>query len=347
MNTKPLVPEDRPRAAVPNHLIRAAFVLAKARFTGEDSSALASKLYRGDEATLAVVTRADATVGTTTGSGWANHLVQTALANFLGALGPLSAAATLMQGGTRLNVNTVGQVNVPIRSTAPAAPAWVAETNPIPVKQDVLAHVELGPARTLGSIVVLSREVMKRSDAANVFSMLLKEDAAKGLDGAVFSDEDGMGDAHEGLLNGATEVAGGSDLLSDLQALARSVAVGGSGQVVFVAGTGMAAAAGLDTTIAARILGSPAVAETRLIALDPLSLIWGAGDDFDISTSNEGILHMSTVPLPIVDASGTAADPTRGLWQTDAIATRLLLSVAFTKRRAAAVAYIDNVDYWS
>jgi hypothetical protein len=340
--SKPFLPADR-RAS--NHLVRAAFVAARAKLTPhKDAAELAAQLYPKDEATLAVLTKATAPLGTTTGSGWANHLVQTAVADFLGALGQQSAAAVLMSRGVRLDATRTGQINVPIRSTAPASPSWVVEGSPIPVRSDVLASVQLGPARELGAIVVLSRELMKRSDAARVFGLLLREDAAKALDGAVWSEEDGNGDAHEGLLNSATEVTGSGYLLSDLQALASAVSVNGSGQVVFIGSPALAAAAGVDASISATILPSPAVAD-RLIGVDPLSLIWGSSEDFEIDASTEGLVHMSDDPLPIV-ASGVTADPTRSLYQSDAIALRLLLPVAFAARRSGAVAYVDNVSYW-
>ena len=80
-----------------------------------------------------------------------------------------------------------------------------------------------------------------------------------------------------------------------------------------------------------------------LIAVDPLSLAWGAGADPDIDVSTEAVLHMSDDPLDIV-LSGVTADPTRSVYQTDAIAIRMILPIAFAKRRADAVAYISGVS---
>ena len=343
MNTSmPFLTEHR--APAPDHLTRSAFIIAQAKALGiRDYAEVAEQRYPGDKNTFAIVQKATATPGSTTTPGWGEEFVQFSVGNFLASLSAQSAAATLMANGIRMNIGG-GYVNVPLRASLPAAPAWVNELAPIPVRQESVTHVQLGPARTLGSIVVLSRQLMRRSDAANIFSQALREDAAAGLDGAAFSTADGTGDPIEGLLHGATAVSGSGDLCRDLKALAKAVGTGGSGQVVFVAGTGTAAAANLDSEIDVTILGSLAVPENRLIALDPLSLVWAIGNNIEILASNEGTVHMSDTPLPLVDSGGTAS-PIRSTFQTDCVSLRLLVDLAFVKRRAAAVAYIDNVDY--
>lgn len=242
-----------------------------------------------------------------------------------------------------LEANRLTALSIPIRSTAPITTSWVNELDPIPVQNDVLSAVALGPARRLGRIIVATKTLLKRSDAQSIFNTLLQEDAAKSLDAAVFSSSTGSGDEIEGLLNNATSVAGTGDLMRDLQALAASVSASGSGQVIFIGGPAFAAAASLDANIKATILGSSAVAETMLIAVDPLSLAWGAGADPDIDVSTEAVLHMSDDPLAIV-VGGVASDPTRSVYQTDAVAIRMILPIAFAKRRSDAVAVISGVS---
>jgi hypothetical protein len=334
-------------AAAPNHLARAAFVCAVAKAESRSPAELFKRLFPQDEVSPGILARSTAPLGTTTGSGFADHLVQTAVAEFWAALAPESAAAALMrQGGLVLDATAGDQaINIPIRPADPAAPGWIPEGAPIAVRQYALNTVALGPARQIGAIVVSTRTLLKRSDAARVFVTMLREDAARGLDGAVFSSETGSGDAIAGLLDGATEVSGTGDPLRDMQRLANSVCLGGSGQVTFIAGRGLAATINLDSRIEAQVLPSAAVAEDRLIAVDPRSLAWGADDRPDITVSTSALVHMSDTALPIVD-SGTA-DPVRGLWQTNSIATRLILNIAFAKRRAAAVAFTDGVDYLS
>lgn len=348
-NAIPLRPDyTRAAAAAPNHVARAAFAAAKAAFLRQVPAELCAKLYPDDDVSLRVLTRAAITPGTTTTSGWASQLVQNAIGNFLGNLTATSAAAALMGRGVALNVEAgvpreAASVNIPVRSNAPIGPHWVTELNPIPVRSDTLTSVPLGPSRKLGSIVVLSRELMKRSDAANIFNTILREDASKSLDAAAFSSEDGLGDAHAGLLNGVSAMTPipGTSILNNLRSLAAAVSAGGSGQVAFIGGPAFAAAVGIDASINATVLPSPAVPETRLIAVDPMSVIWGAGSDPEIDASEEAVVHMSDDPDAIV--AGGTADPVRSMFQTATIATRMLLPVSFAKRRAGAVAYMDDL----
>jgi hypothetical protein len=329
----------------PIYVERAAYAAAFATALQRDRGAIFAKLYPNDDVSPVLLTRAAVAPGSTTTSGWASQLVQSAVWDFFKNLVPISAAAALAARGASipLDDSALSTISIPYRSTAPRDPHFVTELSPMPVRSEALAGVTLGPVRKIGSILVVSRTLLKRSGSQNVYTTMLREDASYGLDAAVFSSETGSGDAHEGLLHNVTTTAGTGDLLRDLQTLAAAVSVGGSGQVVFIGGPGFAAAAGVDGRIKATILPSLAVPETRLIAVDPLSLIWGAGTDPEIDVSTEAVLHMDDDPAAIV-ASGTAAVPTRSMFQTDCVATRMILPISFAKRRAGAVAYIDGIS---
>jgi hypothetical protein len=156
---------------------------------------------------------------------------------------------------------------------------------------------------------------------------------------------------HAGLLNGVSAIPSVSNGKArfDLAALAESVSVGGSGQVAFVTGPGRAAKlAVLMPELKSMVLPSLAVAETRVIAVDPLSLAHGVGSQPEINSSTSAVLHMDDNPDPIV-ASGVMANPVRSLWQTDAIALNCLIDIAFRKRRAGAVAFMDipGINDWT
>jgi hypothetical protein len=300
-------------------------------------------MYPDDRIAPLMLTRASISPGSSATSGNAAELTRNAVADFLGNLIPLSAAAALMPNGLQLTLDDAGvnSVTVPARSGSPSAPVFVSELSPAPVRSGTTTGTTVGPTRKFGSMVVVSKTVLKRSGGERVFTTLLAEDASAGLDAAVFSTETGAGGAPAGLLYGATSVAGTSSLLSDLQALAASVSVNGSGQVVFIASPSLAASVGIDAAIRATVLPSLAVADTRLIAVDPASLIWGYGLDPEISASTDAVVHMDSDPDQIVE-SGITAVPTRSVFQTDAVAFRMLLPVAFAKRREGAVAVIDG-----
>lgn len=228
-----------------------------------------------------------------------------------------------------------------MRPGAPSVPVFVSELSPIPVRSGTTTGVMVGRTRKCGSMVVVSKSLLKRSEGERVFTTLLTEDASAGFDAAVFSSEDGLRDAPKGLLHSATSVSGASSLLGDMQALAAAVSANGSGQLVFVGPPSFAAAVGVDAAIRATVLSSLAVPDSRLIAVDPASLIWGYGLAPEIDAATDAVVHMDSDPDQAVD-SGVTAVPTRSVFQTDAVAFRMLLPVAFAKRRTGAVAVIDG-----
>jgi hypothetical protein len=91
------------------------------------------------------------------------------------------------------------------------------------------------------------------------------------------------------------------------------------------------------------ILPSRAVPAGRVIGLDPAAIAHGFDGAPDIAAAREAVVHMSDDPDPIV--STTAADPVRSLWQTDAIALRLIVDMAFVKLNTGAAAFVDGVRW--
>jgi hypothetical protein len=87
---------------------------------------------------------------------------------------------------------------------------------------------------------------------------------------------------------------------------------------------------------------SAAVPADRIIAVEPGAII-SAVDMPDLDFSTQATLHMDTEPLPIRD-SGVAA-PVRSLWQTASMALRIIQEMAWAKRRAGAVAYLDGASW--
>lgn len=344
---KPFLPSD---LSPDRALIRAtfSFVVAQATKGRPDPLVMCRELFPGDSGAAAIVTKADQTVGTTSTAGWAAELVQQSTGAFLASLGPQSAASQLISRGVSVSLDGIGLATVPARSGVPTAAPFVGEGDPIPVRVQTMASTELSPKK-LGVITAMSNAVARRSAALPVFEMLLREDAAAGLDAAYFSAAVGTSVVHQGLLYGLTAIVPYGSMTEDLAALASAVGAGGSGQVIFVTGPGRAAtvpirAPNLTTTV----LGSLAVPEDRVIAIDPLSIVHGFGSVPEITVGLEPVIHMSDVPLEIVSGTGpTTADPVRSMWQTDSVALRMLLDVAFGARRAGAVAFIDGADWWA
>ena len=261
---------------------------------------------------------------------------------------PQSAASRLIPRGMQVSFDGNAQVIVPKRSGTPATLPWVGEGNPIPLQATALGSVTIGQPKKMGIITAFTRELAKRAMAQSVFETLLREDAAKSLDAAYFSDAEGTADGHAGLLYDAESVSPSGDMKLDLANLARAVATGGSGEVVFVTGLGRAATIPIIAPeLSIPVWGSLAVDEDRVIGIDPGSLVHGFGAEPDIDASIESTLHMADDPAQagVAGSPNVVAASLRSMFQTDFVALRAIVDIAFGARRTGAVAFVD-VDGW-
>src|SRR5688500_13479389 len=92
---------DRSRTFAPPRLHLERAVFAKAFWQNGDAVKFATDRWPQDEATPLVLRGATAPATTTT-SGWASQLAQTAVGDFIGSLGDYSAAARLISAGLLL-----------------------------------------------------------------------------------------------------------------------------------------------------------------------------------------------------------------------------------------------------
>lgn len=350
---RPLIsyPADRRSTAIE----KALYVMARAQAQSQHHSErgrVAQMIYADDKIVSQIVERGAAPLGTTTGSGFAAEISQSLIGDFIATLAPLSAAAQIIAGGLQVPMGTAKDMKLPAREGAPSTTVnWVGEGNPIPVASYTLNdNCELSP-RKHGFIVAVSREAAKRAGGEAVIRQLIREDAAATLDGAYFSTAAGDSETHAGMLNGVSSIPGygGGDRLAmetDLIAISDAITAGGSGQVSFVVSPKRAARIRIKAPDLSReltFLPSLAVADTTIIGVDPLSWAHAFGDNFEIDATSEAILHMSDDPDPISD--GGVADPVRSLWQTDAIALRMLADTAFAPRRPNAVAWVESASW--
>lgn len=326
-------------------------VMAQAGLCHDGSDTFLQERYPSDKISRALLNRANVDLSTT---GNQSALADAALRAFLVSLAPESAAAELIRRGVPVNVGRASLATFPFRTGAPVAAPWVAEGEPIPVVSRTLDGVTIGPSKKIALISAITRELAKRADGEAVVTRILREDVAAGLDAAYLSTAGASDAANAGLLNGVTPLSGtpGADALAmatDLEALAAAVSTNGSGQVVYIMSpTNFARLPIRVPEIAARItaLPSQAVADTRIIAADPASILHSTDPAPDILVSKHATIHMSDTPLEIVSDTGpTTADPVRSMFQTDGIAIRIIAEIAFAKRRTDAVAYINNASW--
>jgi hypothetical protein len=319
---------------------------------GASREKIASARWPKDLRTQAFIAKADQTVGQHTVAGWALEIAMESWGEFMGSLESHSAVAQFMDRGLVSLLGRSKNKKFPRRTSAQAAMAWVAPAAPIPIRQYTLAALDLVPKR-MAVISVISRELKKYSDAEKIIGTIFREDAGLSLDSAYFSTAATSAAQHGGLLNGVTPLVGygGGDeaaMKEDLGALMSAVAAGGSNDVVIIGSSARALSFKVKFPQQAaqlQILGSAAVPADRLIAIDPLSLVHGFGNEPSFDSSEETLLHMSDTPLELVDAAAVKADPVMSAFQVGAIALRCELEVAFGKRRTNAVAYVDAVTW--
>ena len=308
----------------------------------------AGEFLRGQEqASLILLDRSAVLAGTTTDGDFGSKVIRNAFRDFLSNIEPYSAASRLIAAGVDAALSSHGQALYPQRASGAPTVNWVAELDPIPVDGGLLQQITLGPAKKFATIMILSREVTKRPDAQSVINTLLRESIGATLDAAYLSTAAGSDAAHAGLLNGLSPLEPTASPVFDLEELSAAVAAGGSGDVIFVMNPARLARLRVrhpELTRTLNIAPSAAVPEDRIIAADPRSIIHGIDQAPEIDVSREAVIHMSDDPNEIVSATGpTVADPVRSLWQTDSVGVRIIAEVAFAKRRAGAVAYMDEV----
>jgi HK97 family phage major capsid protein/HK97 family phage prohead protease len=347
-------------------LVRAVTAKGLSFVSGKAIERVLDERYPGHEAT-ALMCRADQTLGTTTGSHWADDIVRTTYADFLGALTGKSVYPDLRARGIGLSFDGNGTVSIPSRTGGTANGSFVAEGSPIRVGKVTTASTTM-TARKMGVIVPFSRELAKRSTPAieALVRQAIIEDTAATLDSKLLDATAGDSARPAGLLNGVSATAsgyGGGDhqaVKADFQALlAPFIAANAADNITVIMNPaqGLAIAmmdgptnnANWFGPIAGRVnlVESTHATANRLIAIRNSDFATALGDAPEFDISEQATIHMEdTTPLEIVSGTGpTTADPVRSLWQTASIGVRMIMDVSWKMRRSGMVAWIDTTSY--
>jgi hypothetical protein len=255
-----------------------------------------------------------------------------------------------------VTLDGIGTISFPRRSGPTAAiTGWVAEGQPIPNISFNLQSAVLGPARKLATIAVMTRELVESSAGETVLTTMMREGSSLALDTKLFSADAASPAACAGLLNGvpplsATTGTDGAAMIADLSKIAAAIAPFTTG-LWYVMHPAQASFVNLRRgwAVAGDIVALPSlgVSPGTVIGFDPAALCSAYDAEPEISSSKEAVIHEDTAPLAIVSA-GTPpviAAPARSLWQSDCIATLLILRAAWTWRAAGACAWI-NAAAW-
>lgn len=346
-------------------LVRAAVVRGVSHYSGIPLEKALEQRYPGHEA-VAVIAKADQTIGTTGVSGWAAELVQTAYFGFLEALTGYSIFPDLLGRGLSLTFDQWGTLTLPRRTAGTAGGGFVGEGLPIRVGKLTTAAATLTPKK-MGVIVAFSKELAKRSTPAieGIVRQAILEDTATALDPILLDATAVSATRPAGLLNGISAVASGyagGDYVAvreDMKALlAPFYTANGADNIVVIMNPAQGLALSLMegpvgdpnwlTRIKERVtfIESTNATANRLIAVRASDFA-GAGGNPEFDVSEQATIHMEdTTPLEIVSGTGpTTADPVRSLWQTNSMGVRMLLDVSWTMRRTGVVQWIDGTTW--
>jgi hypothetical protein len=171
------------------------------------------------------------------------------------------------------------------------------------------------------------------------------------LDTELFSTAGATDTRPGGLLFNVTALSaksggGAAAFLEDVKTLADALTTNGGGKdFVLIASPATAAAAKgwASTKFDIPILPSSVIAKNTIVAIETGAFVSMLSPVPEFSVSTQGVLHMNTVPLAIVDSS--AADPTRSLFQTATIGLRTIVQIDWPMRAGGLVQQIQSVTW--
>jgi Phage capsid family len=332
---RPLVPEDIPRLA---------------RRERETAVATLCRAVLGHaRGVLEPRTRSAVAPASTTSTA---ALTQTMPA-FLSTLVPSSAAADVLERGVQLRWD--GAVSITLPSMALGFVDWVPEGAPFPVRQYSTSPGPTIRPYKLGSLVSLTGEMMRSSNAEALVRQVLTDSLGPALDAKLFSNAaEVLGTSPAGLLAGisgltASAATSRNDaLIEDIAALASAVSVvAGKSSIVFVMHPAQSVAVGLRTLgeFAYDVLPSNSVAPKTVVCIATNTLAVALEDQPVIDASKEGVMHMETGPSAIVGDTGVSASPVRSLFQTDSVGLKIRWPISWALRDIRGVAYTTGVTW--
>lgn len=310
---------------------------------------VARELWPNDRAVAHIVSRGASAPAMTTVAGWAAELSQRVVSDALSLLGPMSAAIQVLREGMVLTFDHYGAISAPGFVAGAGSAGFVAEGQPIPVRQ-LQANPTLLLPHKLCDIAVLTQEMINSSNAETLIGNTLARAQGLALDAALFDANPASAARPAGLRNGISALTPSSNadplnaVIEDINALFEAVsAVGGPGPYVLVASPGRAMSmrirmtrygADAEQLVVGSVIGSPAVGND-VLAIACQALVSAFSPQPEIIAGNAGSLHMSDTPTDL----GSAA-PAKSMFQTDSVALRLRWPASWQLRNALGLAWL-------
>jgi hypothetical protein len=352
MRDRALVPEDlEPReGAELRTLLRAIVVTARAKLDrkGRTAIELAQKAGWPYDRRLDALLRAATTPESTTGTAQA---VSPITFEYLDALTPWSAAASLIAAGARLRFGSSHQIVVPGFAAVPAL-EFVGEGAPMPTVTGATNKLTLNLFKMAG-IIALTRELYEHSFAESLLRQAVTAYSAYSLDVALFSSAAADSTRPAGLLDGVVPVTPATNtfkldnLVEDLGSLAEKVGgYAGNGQIAYIAAPAQYVAVRLRAAkpIEFPVWQSMALPDGTVICVAIPTFVSAVGDtpDYDITTN---AAFVSSDPgLEFATSAGVVGAPAVSSFQADLIGLRLRLPLSWGLR-APGVAYLQGANW--
>ena len=307
---------------------------------------VASEMYPNDRALMQLVTRAASNPAMTSVAGWAMELAHKIVADTLDAMGAASGAADVMKRCLTLDWNGAGTITVPAFVASSANSGFVAEGQPIPVRQLSESPVSIEPYK-LATIATLTREIMESSNAEAIISDTLVRSTGLALDAVFFGAGGPTPIQPAGILYNVTPLTASTNTDSyggfaeDVSALINSVsAVGGKGPYLFIGSPGRITTMRMhyateENPIDFDVIMSSAVGN-NLVVVAPQAIAAAISADPDIEAANAATLVMDNAPGP----AGSTGTGEKEMWQTDNVALKVRWPVSWAVRDPRAVAYL-------
>ncbi|WP_186426491.1 hypothetical protein [Cupriavidus metallidurans] len=256
---------------------------------------------------------------------------------------PASVVGELARRCPNIDVSA-GPVVVPGRDTSKSgggSAGWVKPAAPVPVVRLDIEGVTLDE-RKVGSITILTRELVRNPAAGPVIERLQTEDVVQVMDSALLDGQPGNDSRPQSLLVGAVAVSSSGSLVDDLGALLAAVPYCSAPTLIMDNGFFLqCAAAGVVTN--GTIAGCDVILTDHMPDDAPLVIYLDAGDtyitagaSFDVSHNDAATIHADNQPLPLIaqNAEGVAvaSSPVISLYQMALVGVRVVLPVSWAAR---------------
>ena len=366
-----MVTASKPRAK--GHLFSAAIACqVKAFGNRRDPVEIARDHYKDDANELSVILKAESAPATVADSAWAGALVRETYAGFMDLVRDVAVYPRLP--GMNLSFDRNGSIVVPYNASTEGAMsgAFIGEGGAIPVRSGAFGQRTLAPKK-MGVISSFTREIAMHSmpsiqslieqqivrDTAYTLDTLFLDDQARTTvrPAGMQNDPHGAGTANINASAGATV----ANITADIKGvLGRVMAARVGAQGVWVMNplrrlglsTVQDAASGeypfRDSVTAGTLFGYPIIVSNNVpvgvVAFIPSDTLIFANDFAPrIDVSESATLHMEdTAALPLVDGTGTVAQPVRSTFQTDTVAVRMVLGLDWIVARPNGVQIITS-----